>query len=337
MAVNLLMMPTLHVGQGTHLGGLSVFPVWTDALIVSGLDTGRAARVLVAEREGSPVVGELVLKNEGAKPALLVAGELFEGGWQHRALNHDILLVAGQQLVASVSCVEHGRWHGATAQVRRSRRASMMVRSAQTISNGYERQDEVWERVSRYDIAFGASPTASYVDHLNRRADPAISADGDLRGDVGGAGHAHESHEAQEVWEARAAEVAEASELAARIRNIRALPGQRGVLVGLGGQPAFLELFASPTGLRRHLPGLLEAAAMDAALLPAEPTPGRRARRFAGALASAPIGDELGVDAGAGHAMASRSKYHEIRGLGWKDQLLHATVFNRRHPLMEVA
>ena len=116
-----------------------------------------------------------------------------------------------------------------------------------------------------------------------------------------------------------------------------ALPGQRGVLIGLGGQPAFLELFASPTGLRRHLPGLLEAAAIDAALLDPEPTPGRRARRFAGLLANAPIGDELGADAGAGHALASRSKYHEIRGLGWNDHLLHATVFNRRHHLMEVA
>jgi hypothetical protein len=309
MAVNLLMMPTLHVGQGTHLGGLSVFPVWTDAPVVSGLATGRAARVQVAEREGSPVVGELVLKNEGAKPALLVAGELFEGGWQHRALNHDILLVPGQQLVASVSCVEHGRWHGATAQVRRSRRASMMVRSAQTMSHGDDRQDEVWERVSRYDNAFGASATGSYVDHLNRRAAPDVS-EGD-----------EAKHE----------------ELAAQIRNIRALPGQRGVLIGLGGQPAFLELFASPTGLRRHLPGLLEAAAIDAALLTAEPTPGRRARRFAGLLANAPIGDEVGVDAGAGHALASRSKYHEIRGLGWNDQLLHATVFNRRHHLMEIA
>ena len=327
MAMNLLMMPTLHVGQGTHLGGLSVFPVWTDAPNVSGLATGRAARVQVAEREGSPVVGELVLKNEGAKPALLVAGELFEGGWQHRALNHDILLVAGQQLVASVSCVEHGRWHGATAQVRRSRRASMMVRSAQTIADGDDRQNSVWERVSRYDIAFGASPTASYVEHLNRRAAPFAAGDDGL-GDAYGDG---------QVQEAEAAEAAEAAELAARIKAIRALPGQRGVLIGLGGQPAFLEVFASPTGLRRHLPGLLEAAAMDAALLAAEPTPGRRARRFAGLLASAPIGDELGADAGAGHALASRSAYHEIRGLGWNDQLLHATVFNRCHPMMEVA
>ena len=78
--MNLLMMPTLKVGHGTHLGGLSVFPLWTDAPIVSGLDTGRSARVQVDEREGSPVFGELVLKNEGAKPALLVAGELFKGG-----------------------------------------------------------------------------------------------------------------------------------------------------------------------------------------------------------------------------------------------------------------
>jgi hypothetical protein len=314
MAMNLLMMPTLHVGQGRHLGGLSVFPVWTDAPIVSGLDTGRTARVHVAEREGSPVVGELVIKNQGAKPALLVAGELFEGGWQHRALNHDILLLAGQQLVASVSCVEHGRWHGATAQVRRSRRASMMVRSAQTIAEGYDRQDQVWERVSRYDHAFGASPTASFVDHLDRLAAPCEGID-----------------------DGQVQVSAQQAELTAGIKSLRALLGQRGVLIGLGGQPAFLELFASTSSLRRHLRGLLEAAAIDAALLPAEPTPGRRARRFAGHVTKAPMGVQLGADAGAGHALTSHSPRHDIRGLGWDDRLLHATVFNRRHHLMEVA
>jgi hypothetical protein len=315
MAVNLLMMPTLHVGHGTHLGGLSIFPIWTDAPVVSGLDTGLSARVQVDEREGSPVVGELVLKNRGTKPALLVAGELFEGGWQHRALNNDILLVPDQQLVASVSCVEHGRWHGATAQVRRSRRASMMIRCAQTIPDEGERQGHVWDRARRYDNAFGASPTSSYVDHLNRRADQEFSPDSGA------------SRDGQE----------EQAALTARIKAIRPLLGQRGVLIGLGGQPAFAELFASTSGLRRHLPGLLEAAAIDAALLHAEQTPGRRARRFVGRLAVAPMGDELGADAGAGHALASRSPYHVIRGLGWDDHLLHATVFNRRHPLMEVA
>ena len=98
-----------------------------------------------------------------------------------------------------------------------------------------------------------------------------------------------------------------------------------------------MELFASPTGLRRHLPGLLEAALIDAVLLPVEPTPGRRARRFVGSLAGALLGDQLDADAGAGHALASRSPHHEIRGLGWDDEVLHATVFNRRHHLMELA
>ena len=309
----MMMMPTVHVGQGTHLGGLSVFPIWTDAPVVAGLDTGRSARVRVAEREGSPVVEELVLKNTGAKPALLVAGELFEGGWQHRALNHDVLLVAGQQLVASVSCVEAGRWQGGAAQVRGSRRASMMVRGAQTIADGRQRQGEVWERVSRYDAAFGGSPTASYVDHLDRRAAPCQNTDDGP------------------------CQQPEGFDLTAGIRSIRALAGQRGVLIGIGGQPAFLEVFASVTGLRRHLRGLLNAAVLDAALLPAEPTPGRRARRFVERLGQAPLGDQPGADAGAGCALASRSPHHEIRGLAWDDRLLHATVFNRRHDLMVAA
>jgi hypothetical protein len=195
----------------------------------------------------------------------------------------------------------------------------MMVRSAQTIPDEDDRQGQVWQRVSRYDMAFGASPTASYVDHLNRRSDP------EATGDLGANGDRGDDFQVQQA------------EPIAGIRKIRPLLGQRGVLIGLGGQPAFVELFASTSGLRRHLSGLLEASAIDAALLPGEATPGRRARRFVGRLALAPIGDDLGTDAGAGHAMASGSDYHVIRGLGWEDHLLHATVFNRRHPMMELA
>ena len=67
--------------------------------------------------------------------AVLVSGELSECGWQHRALDHDVLLVAGQRLVASVSCADAGRWQGCTAQVRGSRRVTMMVCGAQTIND----------------------------------------------------------------------------------------------------------------------------------------------------------------------------------------------------------
>src|SRR3954453_14534673 len=209
-----IQIPTLHVGQGTHLGAVTVFPVWTDGGELRGLDTGTAAQVEVAEREGAPVVGELVLTNRGSGPALLLGGELLEGGWQHRALNHDVVLLPGQKMVASVSCVEQGRWHGGAGQIRRARRASVMVRSAQAMPSDGHRQQQVWERVARYDAAYGASATASYVDHLDRRGALAATsvADPDAR-------------------------------LARRLLGVRALAGQRGVLIGLGGQPAFLELF----------------------------------------------------------------------------------------------
>ena len=128
------------------------------------------------------------------------------------------------------------------SQVRRSRRASMMVRSDQTIADEDERQGQVWERVSRYDMAFGASPTASYVDHLKGRADRA----GSVAGEAVGHGQARGDIEARQA------------DLTAGIKTIRVLLGQRGVLIG-------------------------------------------------------------------------------IRGLGWDDHLLHATVLNRCHHLMEVA
>ena len=308
----MMSMPNLHVGRGTNLGALSVFPVWAEGPAVPGLATGGAANVLVAEREGSPVVGELVLKNVSARPALLLAGELFEGGWQHRVLNHDLLLMPGQQAVASVCCVEAGRWNGAGSHRRQARWASMMVRAAQTTASGSERQDQVWDRVARYDQAFGGSATASYMDHLDRHANPNPNPSPN-------SGRGQD----EAIW--------------VGIRAIRAIPGQRGVLIGLGGQPAFLELFATPAGLRRNLCGLLEAAALDAALLPAEPTPGRRARRFVASLVNALLGEHLGIDAGAGRALAARSHDREIRALAWNDHLVHATVFNRRHELMAVA
>jgi hypothetical protein len=303
----MMSMPNLHVGRGTHLGALSVFPIWAEGPAANGL-TGRTTGVLVAEREGSPVVGELVLTNTGAQAALLVAGEIFEGGWQHRVLNHDLLLMPGQSLVASVCCVEHGRWNGQGTHRRQARRASMMVRAAQTTTSGAGRQQQVWDRVSRYDRAFGASATASYVDHLDHHTTRAPNLDPNPDGAI-----------------------------CDGIETIRAIAGQRGVLIGLGGQPAFLELFATPTHLRRALAPLLDAAALDAALLPAEPTPNRRARRFVGALTAALLSDHTGTDAGAGRALAARSHHHDIRALAWNDQLVHATVFNRRHTLMALA
>ena len=86
-----MLMPDLHVGRGLQAGPLTVFPVWSSHAPVHSLEVGRAAEVTASEREGSPVVGELIVTNTGAASALLLEGEILEGGWQHRALRHDII------------------------------------------------------------------------------------------------------------------------------------------------------------------------------------------------------------------------------------------------------
>ncbi|MDQ0863769.1 ARPP-1 family domain-containing protein [Arthrobacter globiformis] len=74
----------LHVGAGTALGPLSIFPVWTAGVGELGISTATHADVAVAELASGPQVARLTVTNNGPRPALLLEGELLEGGQQHR-------------------------------------------------------------------------------------------------------------------------------------------------------------------------------------------------------------------------------------------------------------
>lgn len=148
----------LHVGNPAVRGGLTVFPVFDgDAVGSRGYDLGGAA-VEVSERAGSAVVGELVVHNRGARPALLLEGELLRGGMQHRVVTRPVMVGAGASAVVEVRCVEQGRWNGAGRHERTGGRAPVTVRAA----GG---QQQVWQRVARY----GASPTGSLLDSTRDR------------------------------------------------------------------------------------------------------------------------------------------------------------------------
>lgn len=286
-------VPPLHVGAGHYRDGLTVFPVWTPAPGARGLVTGSAARVTVSERAGSATVGELVLHNADPRPALLLDGELLEGGMQHRTLLQDVLLEGHSAHVVPVACVEAGRWDGPDGHGRRARRASAGVRASFDRDEN-ERQGAVWDRVARYAPAFGASPTGSLLDHLD--------------------GAARDEQAPVEV-----------------------LPGQRGVLLGVGGRALVLELFGSTAALRAHLPALLMAARLDAALVPPQhvgPVPGHRARQMAAGLTDVPFRHEH-PRAGGGVAVAARTTYASARGLCLETgPLAHLAVLNIRHPLV---
>ncbi len=66
-------IPTLHVGQGAVVDALTVFPVWSStAPAPRRYLTAKNADLTIAERDGAPVVGELVVTNNSDAPVLLV-------------------------------------------------------------------------------------------------------------------------------------------------------------------------------------------------------------------------------------------------------------------------
>ncbi|HWG94747.1 MAG TPA: DUF6569 family protein [Mycobacteriales bacterium] len=223
----------VHVGRPLVRGRLTLFPVWNGRAVTSrGYDVHSPA-VQVQELAAGPSVGQLVVGNAGPRPVLVLEGELLEGGHQHRVLERSAVVEAGASVPLPVSCVEQGRWHGGRVHERGGRRAPTNVRAAAD-------QSRVWQEVGRFEDAYAASPTHSYLDAVA----PAVGRAEDL------------------------------------VRGVRPLPFQSGLLAGVGGQPLLLEVYDSPRTLAAVWPGLLQALAVDALSAEQVPTPGRRARRF---------------------------------------------------------
>jgi hypothetical protein len=301
-------VPCIHVGRGSRLGSVTWFPLWTDARVGPALATGRGASIVVEEMPGDPQVEKLVVANPSAVAVLLVEGELLEGGWQHRVLQHDFVVDPGRRETVDVSCVEQGRWQGATAQVRRARRAAPRVRTAMTSASPEVRQSAVWGQVAEYQEAFGASPTASLVDHID----------------------SYQSGDSQDP------------ELLARLAAVRPLAGQRGVAYGTGGYPVGLEVFSSEEALGEQMEQILASVLLDAAALPSPPAestpedtvPGRRVRRLVALLEGVEPASDPSVDGGGGVVRTADTDKLTLRGLTLGDSWAHLSVFNRRHPLV---
>jgi hypothetical protein len=318
-------VPQLHVGAGTVLGPLSIFPVWSAGAGELGISTGTHANVAVTELASDPQVAKLTVTNNGARAALLLEGELLEGGQQHRTCARDVVLGPGETRDIDTYCVEAGRWGGTHSHRRQARRAPLNVRSelVATLADpgGAGRQGRIWNRVSRFDAARGRSATSSLLEHMDRRA-------AEPRRD-------------------------------SRIDSSAApapLEGQRGVVIGLGTRPLLLEVFGTHTLFRRHYRQLVESVLLDLELLPPHvmasgPMPAQRARDFASTvqalefgpfdgglpalevrnhcvLRSRNIARTTGSVAVAGIAVALPQR---------KPELAHLTGWNTKHPLMEIA
>lgn len=324
--------PTLHLGSPTQVGPLTIFPVWTDApQPARPLRTRLPKGATIGEDDGGATVQHLVVDNPSPKTFLLPAGTVFVGGQQDRTLLATVLVGPHSRQHLDVRCVEAGRWGGGRRQRIRGHRAPLAVRGALCGIHGDHGhhpgpypggpadrtpfddrqpvrrgdQGDVWRRVAAYQH-LAASPTGSLL--------PAL-------------------------------EAPRTTDLVAELAHLAPLPGQRGVLIGIAGHPALLEVFDHPTLLADQWEPILTSVAVDAIRVPVVPTTGARARTFAAHLSNrrlAPCGragvataaegrDHLAViDAVVADPRTDPAENLAEDGTG----PIHLTALNARHQLV---
>lgn len=303
-------MNELHVGRGTTHGAMTVFPLWAATSGYRRYTMG-GRDVEVTEADGNPDVGTLMVGNVGDRPALVLAGQLFEGGWQHRMATGSVMIGVHQRIAVEVACVEQGRWAGTARQHSRGRRATPYVRDS--VRHGGDVQTEVWNRVAVHTQDVGVPSPGNRLSMSDLHWLRTTAPEGNPTGSF--VHRLDQARAEREAWS-----------------TLRPLPGQVGVLVGIGGHPYSAEVFDSPYRLRVQLPALLEAAALDARLAPPVATPSRRARRFLDRLDHIRL--ERREPAGIAERQRGSSEYADVSLLRWQDHDVHATITNVRHPML---
>lgn len=248
-------------------GNLAIFPVVTsyshDTSEFITLDEGiRSGEVIVSEsgrlpaplirgprvyipRSSGAQVNHLVLVNNSKHPLILLAGEIVTGGKQDRVVGKDRLIPAESDPVdLSVFCVEPGRWTGVTDQfsTMKSQMAQPSVRREAMVAKN---QQMVWDSVaaSRTGIAGAiggglpaAKPTTSYAQTF-------------------------ESGSVQKAIADQAAPIEQSySSLMRQLRDQHAV----GVVVAVGGQFIWADIFASTALLEKYWPKLVRSYAAEA-------------------------------------------------------------------------
>lgn len=283
-------MLRMHVGVGTTVGAVTVFPVWTEAA-EPGIDYmafGEAedAGWFALGEAAQPTVPSLHAVNEGGMPVLLLAGELVTGGQQDRVLNTTVMVAAHAHTPIPVSCVERGRWSGGT----RSR------------------------RLGHAPPRLRARATSASAKAADRRADQ-----GEVWREVAGYLACHQQQSPTGALRAAAAD-------AVPVAAFPLLEGQRGVVIGIGGRVRSLEVFDRHATLRGCFDDLVAAAVLEGHGMPAAATPGRSARRFVRKTGGASWSRRPAVALGEEHVVTGESIVGAA--LRWQDRIVHLATFS---------
>lgn len=308
-----------HVGQGSQIGPVTVFPVWTEAKMTIKYDVTPVLTLQVTELD-SPTIGNLNISSTHHYPVLLPEGTVLDGGKQTRVLRRDVLIPRNVPIQVDTYCVEAGRWAGGMRHQVAGRAPLSVISALRGLRANFDteenragsQQRSVWDSVNRYERSFGSRENSSLIK---------------LMRDEDGV----EKNESQERLTLRFKRISEQLSHYARAP----LAGQSGIILGVGGHPVLLEIITSARSFQNHLETLLASIAMDAALAEVIPTPNHRARRFAELIMDTPIET---IDAGVtGQLFAGEDEIVDIKALQPTlrgGAAIHTTVINKVHDLV---
>ena len=240
--------------EGIRSGEVTV----TEAGRLGGLIRGPHPRISVS----GPQVNDLVLVNNSKHPLILLAGEIVTGGKQDRVVGKDRVIPAESDPVdLGVFCVEPGRWTGVSDQfsTMKSQMAQPSVRGKAMVAQD---QRQVWDSV-------GAANQAVYGGVIGGPATAAPSS----------YAKTFENEKVQKAIAEKAAPVEQSySSLMKQLRDQHAV----GVVVAVGGQLIWADLFASTPLLEKYWPKLVRSYAAEAMTTPAnaKPVSGAEAQQF---------------------------------------------------------
>lgn len=295
------------VGAPITRVGVSLIPIYihrpvvsTDADLARRISTGNGASVTIGEQPEAEVP-TLLAENHGDALALLVSGQIVEGGLQTRVLNVSVLIDGRTKLPIPVSCVEQGRWNGGsefrpgvTYAPRRVRRAKDETVADSVRSSGSKRtnQGRVWDAVS------------SELTRMRVSDDSHCLSAAAIRFEDGGS-------------------IADA---VSELRTLGPLPGQCGIVVAHGKRIVSVEVFATPELLAAHWDALVSGILLDAPnSIPSSRPSLTHALRFVRRLAAAEATVTPGVGLGREHHV--RTKRLVGQALVHDNLVVHASAF----------
>lgn len=287
------------VGAPITRVGVSLIPVYLHGARLD-VATGPACGVVVAERQDA-TVPTLEAQNPGDRPALLVEGQVVEGGRQTRVLDVSVLVAAHGSLSIPVSCVEQGRWNGGSDFRSASAFATRRVRRAKNVSQ------------SEHLRAMGSRASdQGAVWHAVRSELQRLAADNPSTALTGAERRLHDDDR-----------LAAATD---ELRRRGPLPGQCGVVVAHGARIVSAELFASPELLAAHWNALIGGILLDApSMMPTTRPSLTRALRFVRRMGSSRAVATPGV--GLGTELHLRTSTVVSSALVHEGAVVHASAF----------